>query len=184
MPIKKSDIDITIGGLSDLYLDQFVRQEEIPTKQKLPTNDEGNVVIPKLYIKSFLASQKNTSCARMFSGSKEIAKTSQLIKANFFLNGKDPEILDENDEPIKAEIDGNKVVEQSVGIYTKNQRNNKFVARVSLPWKLKIQATLFEHSKIDANKIRDWFEKGGLQVGIGTFRPDQGRFEVVDFKVK
>lgn len=48
---------------------------------------------------------------------------------------------------------------------------------VSLPWSLNFTMTINETEFVTVNRMKDWFVRGGISVGVGAYRPLFGRFE-------
>ena len=45
------------------------------------------------------------------------------------------------------------------------------------PWRLEFEVTIWRlDTKVTPSLVADWFVKGGLLIGFGTFRPQHGRF--------
>ena len=51
---------------------------------------------------------------------------------------------------------------------------------IDTPWLLKFSLTVNQTDFVTVERIKDWFTRGGISVGIGAYRPMFGRF-VPDF---
>ena len=48
---------------------------------------------------------------------------------------------------------------------------------ISMPWLLRFDLTINQTEFVTESRIKDWFMRGGISVGIGAYRPMFGRFE-------
>ena len=48
---------------------------------------------------------------------------------------------------------------------------------ISMPWFLKFDLTINQTEFVTESRIKDWFMRGGISVGIGAYRPMFGRFQ-------
>jgi hypothetical protein len=48
---------------------------------------------------------------------------------------------------------------------------------IDIPWILEFALTINETEFVTVARIKDWFTRGGISVGIGAYRPMFGRFE-------
>ena len=53
---------------------------------------------------------------------------------------------------------------------------------IDTPWEITFELSLIETPELNENLLRKLFEKGGIAIGIGTFRGVFGKFEVSDWK--
>ncbi len=49
---------------------------------------------------------------------------------------------------------------------------------VALPWSLSFELTFNETEFVTESRLKDWFVRGGISVGLSAYRPMFGRFEV------
>lgn len=47
---------------------------------------------------------------------------------------------------------------------------------LELPWNLQFELAFNETEFISEDLLKDWFDRGGLSVGLGAYRPMFGRF--------
>ena len=53
-----------------------------------------------------------------------------------------------------------------------------------MPWELNFKISVFKNDRVTPDKLCEWFQKGGLLIGLGTYRPRFGRFMVKKWEVK
>jgi len=56
--------------------------------------------------------------------------------------------------------------------------NPKERPMLDLPWELKFNLELVESPELNENLLKKLFEKGGIAIGLGTFRGVFGKFKV------
>jgi len=183
--VEFQKVDFEIEGLSDISLDPFQGHDSTSSEQKLKSisNDKGNLVIKRKNLLGFLVSSNSrASCATTFEHKKG-KSFSQEGKASIFFDDSEFELLDENNKPIKAEL-SNKVQNEEIVMNNKNIRALKYVITIKKPWKLKSSLTLMENPSIKMDRLKNWFEMGGLVVALGTLRPSNGRFLLSKWETK
>jgi len=181
--------NITLEGLSDLLFDKFWDHDKMdrPIDQKMYLNDDNHLVMPGSNLHAFLWNERKAGCVKFFEGKG----SPQYLARVGFVNIVDREalILGKGDKPIKwtgqakkpifiinesgVTGSGNKIVKQPI----------KPRPGVSLPWKIQFSITVVENDMIDVQKLYNWVSRGGLLIGLGTWRPRFGRFLVAKWDV-
>jgi len=190
MQINK--IDVHIEGIADIMFDKFFdhSKEQRPPDQKLYLSTGNTTGLPSLNINAFLFNQKGNSCATKFEGKKRndyisVGQSHVAISPQFipFKNdkGKDIVFTDFNDGLFYVATIAPTTKLPGGGII-KQEAKPRPVLR--LPWYLEFQINLVENNLINENKLHNWFESGGILIGLGTYRPTYGRFLVNKWKVK
>jgi len=184
-----STIEITLEGLSDILFDQFWDHDKMdrPIEQKMYLNDEGYMFLPGSNLHAFLWNQRKAGCVKFFEGKG----ANNYLAREGFVNVLDREalILGRDNKPVKwtgkakkpifvinasgVTGSGNKIIKQP-----KKPRPG-----ISLPWSIDYTMTLVENDLIDIQKLYNWVTKGGLLIGLGTWRPRFGRFLVAKWTV-
>lgn len=185
-----STISITLDGLSDLLFDRFWDHDKMdrPIDQKLYLNEDNNIVMPGSNLHAFLWNERKAGCVKFFEGKG----SPQYLARVGFVNvlEREAEILGKNGKPIKwggqakpplfiinasgVTGSGNKIVKQPI----------KPRPGISVPWSIKYTMTLVENDMIDVQKLYNWVSRGGLLIGLGTWRPRFGRFLVKQWDVE
>jgi hypothetical protein len=191
--IEMTEIDIEIEGLSDILFDKFFdhSKNERPPEKKFYTDPDGDgktVCLPSENLWSFLFAELNQGCARRFEGkkSKEYLSYGQshvAIKPDFIP-------FTENGKQVQFDKFGKKfrIFQQSAptklsgGGMIKQEAKKR--ALVKLPWELKFNIVVFKNDRVTSEKLLEWFNKGGILIGLGTYRPRFGRFMVKKWDIK
>jgi len=189
MEVIVTIIDIALSGLADIMFDRFFdhSKEVRPPDQKLylreaPSGD-NELVFPAGNIHAFLFNDKPPGCAKMFEG-RQSRQYMSWGGGHIFL---EPPLI-----PILA--DNKKVCfkgfNEQIYVYSSSPRTNGIkqpeIHRpvLKLPWEMKFKIRLIKNPKIDSPKLRNWFDMGGLQMGLGNHRPLYGRFMVTKWEIE
>lgn len=191
--VAMTEIDVGLKGLVDIMFDKFIdHSKEIrPAEQKLYLKrgeaGENLVVLPSENVRSFLLGEDPAGCAKMFEGVKGkgyISMGTAMITISPteipFTDG-DRNICFTTipDDRFRIEMSGGRTKQGARSI--KQEAKPRPVMR--MPWCVRFKITLWENQMINETKLENWFVMGGLRIGLGTWRPRFGRFEVVEWKV-
>jgi hypothetical protein len=139
--------------------------------------------LPALNIQSFLCAENTKSAVKSLYDSREYKKVAQAVLG--FVVIEPFELLFIRDgKPIIFEgfnKNGITVVEH-VARLAKGVPNPKERPMLDLPWQLQFNLTIYKNDDIDETGIRLLFEKGGLLLGLGTYRGVFGKFLVEEWK--
>ncbi len=152
---------------------------ELPPEQKFYFGEDGKtLVLPTINIFSFLAAQNTTSCAKKF-GSK---KWRDLAGAFLSFVQLKPELIPflRKGKPIKfTKFDDKGIyVHRAVARLPKGIANPKVRPVLSLPWSLTFELSMYENDYFQEVLLRQMFDKGGLVIGFGSYRPVFGKFVI------
>lgn len=181
MDVKR--IKVALSGLSDIMFDRFVdhSKEKRPPEQKLYLSSGNNVVLPAENITAFLMGENPAGCAKKFEG-KQGKNYITMALGHVFI---DPVLVPFtlNGDPIEfTGFDGNFWIHEGAprtkqgSLSIKQEIKQRPVLKP--PWTLEFTITMIKNNLIDDTKLYNWFAAGGLQIGLGTYRPRFGRFEV------
>lgn len=180
---------VVLEGLAAIMFDRFIDHsaEVRPPEQKLYLAEDNQVVLPAENIYSFLLSENPAGCAKGFEGKKG----KQYISVGMASIFVDPVLI-----PFKHDGQLVKFTGFDDGVFStfllaprtkKGTLSIKQEARprpiLSLPWSLEFTITLVENEFINEGKLHNWFDRGGIMIALGTFRPRFGRFMVKEWKI-
>jgi hypothetical protein len=191
--MKTQKIEVEINGLSDIMFDKFIdHSKEIrPPEQKLYIAEKNKIVFPTENFYSFMFCENPQGCAKKFEGKKgknyiSVGQGHVFIDPVTipFKNGNGKDIIFETFDDSKQKQfwihEGAPRTKQG-SLSIKQEVKQRPVLR--LPWSLSFTITLVENNLIDESKLHNWFIVGGLQIGIGTYRPRFGRFDIEKWEV-
>ena len=192
MTKKKEDVEsmevlnrrIMLVGLRDIMFDRYAGDNEtqLPPEQKMYYAEDGkSLVVPSLNLFSFLSAENTTSCSKKFGkrGWKDYAHAfSSFLSIEPVLipltrNGKQI-IFKGFDDGIYIRHD---VARLKGGIPHPTTR-----PVIKTPWELSFELCMFENEYFSESLLKNWFEKGGLVIGLGSYRPVFGKFRVAKWE--
>lgn len=168
---------LRLNGVTPIMLDPFLGQEEIPVEQKFYFGDDGKtLILPNSNILGFLNSQKVHSCLRLFVKSTEYQIRSNEIKGCIAILPAQIPFMNHR-KPIQFTGWNDKIIVDRRMTYP-NKKTRLMTSRpvINLPWSLEFDLAINPTDFITEDRILDWFNRGGFQVGLGAHRPLFGRF--------
>lgn len=173
-------LKVSLSGLTPIMLDAFRGQEELPPEKKLYYAPDGKtLILPASNIVGFLTSRSSHSCLRTFTSNKEWKTRGPEIVGNV---GVDPiNIPFLNDaKPITFNGKFNERVYLDERMARPSDTARVIARRpvIDIPWRLDFELLINQTEFVTIARIKDWFTRGGISVGLGAYRPMFGRFEV------
>jgi len=176
---KTVERDVVLSGLTPILFDRYPgnNKEQLDVMDKIYVKD-GMMVLPSLNISSFLSAQNTESASQRVIGRgyKEVCKAAQS-----FVNISPMDVPFYRDgHPLKVS-EANLKVHQTVARIMKGKLavpNPKERPMLEQPWELRFKLTLLETPELNEVRLKEIFERGGLAVGLGTFRGVFGKFQV------
>jgi hypothetical protein len=178
---------VKLQGLTDMMLDRYAgdNKTQLPVEAKMYfLKGSTALCLPAINLQSFLSAKNTTSVSKMVGGkmwgamadamlsyvqinpqSIPLTRNGQPIVFNGFSNGHDK----------TAGI----YVHKSVARLKGGIPNPKERPTIELPWELEFSICLIKNDTVDETLLQTAFIKGGLAMGLGTFRGLFGKFEVV-----
>jgi len=147
----------------------YVPKEEC--EKKLYKNKEGKIIQPSIHIEGALihAAADGDFKKKGRKTYKDFFKSSVIVEPQeiFFKVPEDPENYEIDERPVVI------------------QRNRVLAWRPKWSdWEFDFQIKVLQDEMIDDSTVKDILEYAGMYIGIGSFRPKFGRFEVTRFEVE
>jgi hypothetical protein len=177
---------VKLEGFTPIMFDRYAGDNKtvLPVEEKLYFLPDGrSLCLPAANISSFLSAKNTTSVAKLIGGRGyknlsdallgfvqiepmliPLTRNGQPIRLNGFTDDRDDE----------AGI----YVDRRVARLDKGIPNPKERPVVDLPWELEFTIRLFKNEQLDETLLKTAFYKGGLSIGLGTFRGVYGKFIV------
>lgn len=182
--MKIQKIKVKLEGIKPIIFNCFVSiKDEVPTIRKVPVID-GKLAISGDRLLAFLIANKPEQppgCIKLFMKSTEYKKVLPLVKAYVghqlvipvLVDGKEVKFSDfEKSEEVKIQKD--KVCGGPVPSIVERP--------IVENWSLEFQINLVENKEISLERLKEWYERGGIEVGLGASRPVYGQFTVSKFE--
>lgn len=174
---------ITLTGLTPILFDRYSgnNKEQLAPMDKIYTDENNVLVLPSLNIMSFLSAQNTESAPQRIIGRgyKEVAKAAlSFVNINpfyipFTKNGK---LLKKEEANIKIVQHVAKIMKGKLAVPNPKER-----PMLDLPWELSFDLELTETPELNETLLKKLFEKGGLAIGLGTFRGVFGKFKLTQW---
>ena len=187
--MKITKINVRLDSLADIMFDRFVdhSKENRPAEQKLYLFEGNKLVLPAENIVAFLFGEDPVGCAKAF----EAKRGKQYIRSGLSHVFIDPAFIwflrDDKRVIYKSFNVDYMYIHKGSGRTKQGARSIKQEIKdrpvLCHPWSLEFQVSLVENVLIDETKLHNWFVQGGILVGLGTYRPRFGRFEVAGWEM-
>lgn len=182
---------VTLTGIRDMMLDRYAgdNDTQLNPEQKLYLAKDGeSLVFPVENILSFLSAENTKSCSNMF-GKKGWRDVAAAIKSCVMITPDPVPIANDKGVPRKFTgfDNGSGVhIDRRVAKIKKTASiavpNPKVRPVIELPWQLSFELTFLENSYIQEVTLKQYFEKGGIFIGLGTYRPVFGKFIITQWE--
>lgn len=177
---------VQLVGLTEIMFDRYAgdNKTQLPVEAKmyfLP--DSKTLCLPAINMISFLSAKNTTSVSKLVGG-KQYKSTADAMLSYVQINPQYIALLRDG-EPITFNGFSNgrdevaKIyVHKSVARLDKGIPNPKERPVVELPWEIEFTIRLIKNDVVDETLLQTAFMKGGLALGLGTFRGLFGKFAV------
>lgn len=177
---------VRLEGFTPLMLDPYAgdNKTQLPIEAKFYFMPDGKTLcIPAGNISSFLSAKNTTSVSKLIGGKQYKALCDAMLSyvqiepmsipvlrdgSPIVFNG----FRDGRDEKAKIYVD------RRVARLEKGIPNPKERPVVELPWGVEFKIRLFKNDVFDETLLQTAFKRGGMAIGLGTFRGLFGKFEV------
>ena len=178
---------VTCRGIADIMFDRYAgdNKTELQPHQKLYLAPDGKtVVLPAANISSFLSAQNTPSAPKRFLDPRKYKRVAQAILSYTSISPMQIPILRDG-KPIKfAGFTGDE--DKKAGIYIhrcvarldKGIPNPKVRPVIRGPWEIRFELTIYPNDEVDEQMLYNLIEKGGIAIGLGTYRGVFGKFVV------
>ena len=178
---------IILNGLTPIMFDRYAgdNQTQLEPWQKMTFVPGSKIIaLPSLNIMSFLSAQNTDSAPKRILDARTYKKfgfacaSYVSIKPAFipFVRDGKPIEFDRLSEDFDAK--SGVYIHRAVARLPKGIPNPKVRPVLPLPWSLEFQMQLMPNPDMQERMLQNVFSGGGIAVGLGTFRPVYGQFEV------
>ena len=189
---------VTLKGLCPVMFDRYPGDNDTqltPSQKLYYASDNRTLVIPSTNVTSFLSAKNTDSAPKRLLDSRKYKKFTEAC-ASFVMIEADTEhysedlILCRDGKPIVFDgfQDGEEVcpdtgifISRDVARLEKGIPNPKVRPVVPLPWEVTFRLSLFPNDQLQEQQLKNIFEKGGVAVGLGTWRGRFGKFSIKEW---
>jgi len=178
--------EVTLKGFMPIMFDRYPGDNKTvlePEQLMYFMPDGRTLCIPAANISSFLSAQNTTSAAKLLGG-KVYKKLAMSLLAFVQLSPMTIPLC-RNGEPIvfngftnDVDEEADIYVDRRVARLDRGVPNPKARPVVNLPWDLSFTLRLIKNDEFDETLLRQFFMKGGIALGLGTYRGLFGKFIV------
>jgi hypothetical protein len=183
--MKIKNIAVQLRGLRDIMFCRYLGKTSTscnPESLLYYAEDEKTLVLPALNLRSFLCAQNTDSCAKKFYDPRKFRNKALAIQSYCQI---EPDLipLTANGKPIVFDGFNEKIyLFRSVPRLPKGIPNEITRPVVRVPWELSFTLRLIENELISEMELYSLFEKGGIMIGLGTYRGVFGKFEIAKWE--
>lgn len=181
MAQQSQSIHVRLEGLRPLMFDRYAgdNNTQLPTADRMYLDDQARLTIPVLNLFSLLAAENTKSVCRQFFGKN--GKTIALgISSYVTIEPFDILLHDDTGPIVFTGWNGQISVHKAVARLKNGIPNPKERPVVALPWHVMFTVAYSENRYCTLENLRQAFDWGGT-LGLGTFRPFFGRYEVTEW---
>lgn len=185
---------VTIDGMMPLMFDRYAGDNDtrLTPSQKLYYGSDGRtLVIPSMNLMSFLSAKNTDSAPKRLLDSRTYKKFTEACASYVQIDAPGEKysedlVLMRDGEPILFDKFNEQEVCPSSGVFIHRSvarlkdgiPNPKVRPCLNLPWSLSFRLTMLPNDQLQEQQLKNIFEKGGVAVGIGTWRGRFGKFAV------
>jgi hypothetical protein len=180
---KQKTISVRLEGLRPLMFDRYAgdNNTQLPTAEKMYLTPDMGLVIPAINILSLLAAENTKSVCRQFFGKN--GKTVALgISSYSTINAIDIPLCDDNGRIVFTGWNEQLHIHKAVARVKNGIPNPKERPVLELPWSLTFDVGYVENKFCTIENLRQAFDMGGT-LGLGTFRPIFGRYQLSQWDI-
>lgn len=181
---------VKLEGLTDIMFDRYAgdNKTQLPVQAKMYFLKDGRTLcLPAINLQSFLSAKNTTSVSKLVGGKSWGAMADAMLSYVQITPQLIPLTREGNHIILNGFANG---VDSTAGIYVhksvarlpKGIPNPKERPVVELPWEIEFNISLIKNDVVDETLLQTAFIKGGLALGLGTFRGLFGKFKVVSWE--
>ena len=176
-------IQVQLSGIRPLMFDRYAGDNNttLPPQEKMYLTEDRRLTIPAINLFSLLAAENTKSVCRQFFGRN--GKTIALgISSYCMISPFDIEVIDDNGPVVFDGWNGRISIHKAVARVKGGIPNPKERPLLSLPWRMDFEIEYQPNTYCTLENLRQAVTMGGT-LGLGTFRPYFGRYEVTRWQV-
>jgi|688.fasta_scaffold595981_1 hypothetical protein len=170
-------------GVRPLMFDRYAgdNNTQLPVHEKMYLDQDRRLTLPAVNLFSMLCAENTKSVCRQFFGKS--GKTIGLGMASYVtISPFEIPICDDSGPIVFTGFNKQVYEHRTVARLAKGVPNPKHRPVVAMPWNLQFTLQYIENKYCSLENLRQALTMGGM-LGVGTFRPFFGRYEVEQFKI-
>ena len=173
---------VTLSGIADVMFDRYPgdnKTQLTPEKKFYFMPDGDTVMLPSMNIISFLTAQNTTSAPKRLLDKRQYKEVASAILSFTAITPFEIPFTSDGKAVKFSGFDGKQFyIHNSVARLAKGVPNPKTRPVLRTPWELGFDVSIFPNKEFTEDMLHDLFVRGGLAIGLGTFRGVFGKFQV------
>jgi hypothetical protein len=188
---QETKVSVTLNGLTDIMFDRYAGDNKTTLRvdQKLYLSNDATIVLPSLNVMSLLSAQNTPSAPKRFLDSRKYKAVAQAILSYVYITPFEIPFLRDG-KPIQFHGLGADGVDKKAQVYThhgvarldKGIPNPKERPALGVPWQLRFVLSMFRNDEVQEETVQNLLIRGGMAIGLGTFRGVYGKFQVAQWE--
>jgi len=182
MEAENLKIKVQLSGIRPLMFDRYAgdNNTKLPPEEKMYLDPQRRLIMPAINLFSLLAAENTKSVCRQFFGKQ--GRTIALgISSYCNIDPFEIPILDDHGPVVFIGWNGQISLHNAVARLKTGVPNPKERPVLALPWNIRFVIEYQKNTYCSLENLRQAIMMGGT-LGLGTFRPFFGRYEVVEFE--
>lgn len=178
---------ILLSGIGDIMFDRYPgdNQTNLPAEKKFYFMPDGEtLMLPAINISSFLSAQNTASAPKRLLDKRQYKSVASAILSYTAITPMNIP-FSFGGVPVKFDGfgDGHKCyLHHSVARLEKGVPNPKVRPVLRNPWELGFEISIFKNRDVSEDMVYDLFDRGGIAIGLGTYRGVFGKFIVKEWE--
>lgn len=175
-------IKVQLSGIRPMMFDRYSgdNSTQLPTAEKMYLDNQQRLIMPAINLLSLLAAENTKSVCRQFFGKN--GKTIALgISSYCNITPFDIPIEDDDGQIKFTDWNHQITIHKAVARLKNGIPNAKVRPLLALPWHLNFSIEYQDNRYCTLENLRQAITMGGT-LGLGTFRPYFGRYELTGWK--
>jgi hypothetical protein len=179
--MKTLKIAVQLSGVRPLMFDRYAgdNNTQLAARDKMYLDQDGCLTIPAINVYSLLHNENGMSVTKQFFG-KQRKNVGLGIMSYTSIDQMEIPLLDDNGPIFFDDWNDQIYVMKHVARLAKGVPNPKERPVLATPWRVEFEMEYQENKLCTLNNLQQIFQYGG-SMGLGTFRPQFGRYELTRF---
>lgn len=183
---------VHIKGLTDIMFDRYPGDNDTklePWQKLYLAGEHGRTIcLPSANVMSFLSAQNTDSAPKRLLDSRKYKAFTQACGSFVTVGPRMIPFLRDGEPITFGKFSGDEDPESGVYIDRRVARLEKGIPNpkvrpvLPMPWELRFQLTMFQNKILQEQQLMNIFTEGLLMIGLGTFRGQFGKAEVILWK--
>jgi len=177
---KELNRRVILSGISDIMFDRYPGDNNTsltPEKKMYFAMDEKTLILPAANLMSFLSAQNTDSAPKRFLA-KQYKKIASAMLSYISITPFEIPFTADGKSVVFNGFGKQFYIHNSVARLNKGVPNPKIRPVLRLPWELSFNVSIYPNNEFSEDMLNDLFVRGGVAIGLGTFRGVFGKFRV------